>query len=795
MEDLDGESEALGNPIDDSPMEDAPLEDTPLEDAPLEDTPLEDAPLEDTPLEDAPTALAPEAGGSERLDWDALHHFNAQRTYCYCGEDRTYAEPAAQCNECSQWFHARCIEASSAASLVPMQRNYEFTCRACGQGNERFEFTMSYWRVISETTILNLALNQQGTGFRTEEDGARTVRVSLSDEIIPWATKHFATLGHGRELAKMVAQAALDKCVFNSINGRSFEFEERTHVALRNPYDIPLGSFRPRKAAAGPPAPKSPAARSGKAQDGDEPTAGERKRQSGGPTGATKKPKRQSDPRGRKPDARRPSRPPPAESTLAPQLVPENCRMVPLVRSTEYAGVSQDPSVVQLSVTHKAANLRVSLAPSATEYMCATGYKGYRTVCATHCVGTGCWYYEVSVDHDGLPSGADATGGDEPEGHCRLGWATELAPPDAPAGYDEHSYCYRSKHGTVFHQSRGRRYGQGYGAGDVIGCLIHLPQPSTLPRWASRLQGTTHPRQSAGRVHPTLVRARATLAAWPRRGIRRAVPRPVPVPCSHLTSPRLSATRVPLRVHPLAAARAPQAAPAADAQECAVPHHRPGAEAHAQRGLERLLLQERRAAGHGLHRRRGRVVVPGDLAVRAGLSVCKFWAALRLCTALAALAARARARALLLLCGASGWCGVWRSAQDGGALGPRIRLRSHARLLRVRSPRASLLPRRASRSRVHSRRSRCQTASARTSPCATPRWTQTRSRRRRARSRRAVSCRRFLCHSDCEVILRPFGPIRGPVHGETVRLDRRGLIPTVLSANFASRGREAISFC
>lgn len=47
----------------------------------------------------------------------------------------------------------------------------------------------------------------------------------------------------------------------------------------------------------------------------------------------------------------------------------------------------------------------------------------------------------------------------------------------APCGYDKFSYSWRSRLGTVFHNSRGKHYAEsGYTKGDVIGCLIHLPK-------------------------------------------------------------------------------------------------------------------------------------------------------------------------------------------------------------------------------------------------------------------------------------------------------------------------------
>lgn len=66
------------------------------------------------------------------------------------------------------------------------------------------------------------------------------------------------------------------------------------------------------------------------------------------------------------------------------------------------------------------------------------------------------------------------------------GWAQHLANLQAPCGYDKFSYSWRSRKGTVFHESIGKSYSRqidtenenknsGYGAGDVLGFYINLP--------------------------------------------------------------------------------------------------------------------------------------------------------------------------------------------------------------------------------------------------------------------------------------------------------------------------------
>jgi Set1/Ash2 histone methyltransferase complex subunit ASH2 len=125
-----------------------------------------------------------------------------------------------------------------------------------------------------------------------------------------------------------------------------------------------------------------------------------------------------------------------------------------------------EPRVV-LSLHDRAPQLRVN-----DERLAVTGEKGYAMVRGTHGVSHGSWYYEVSVRGGEMPSG----------GAVRLGWAQKLANLQAPCGYDKFSYAWRSRKGTVFHDSKGRSYSRlrdsksgGWGHDDVIGCLITLP--------------------------------------------------------------------------------------------------------------------------------------------------------------------------------------------------------------------------------------------------------------------------------------------------------------------------------
>lgn len=62
-------------------------------------------------------------------------------------------------------------------------------------------------------------------------------------------------------------------------------------------------------------------------------------------------------------------------------------------------------------------------------------------------------------------------------------WKFHIGNLQAPCGYDKFSYSWRSKKGTVFHQSKGKHYSNAFEEKDVLGFYIYLPaleSPSNL---------------------------------------------------------------------------------------------------------------------------------------------------------------------------------------------------------------------------------------------------------------------------------------------------------------------------
>jgi Set1/Ash2 histone methyltransferase complex subunit ASH2 len=117
------------------------------------------------------------------------------------------------------------------------------------------------------------------------------------------------------------------------------------------------------------------------------------------------------------------------------------------------------PDTVLLALHDRAPQLNVS-----EDRTHVTGTKFYCSARATHSVSRGNWYFEVKLV-------------DMPEGSAtRIGWAQKNANLQAPLGFDKFGYSCRSRKGTKFHDSVGKHYSEGYGQGDILGCLIELPE-------------------------------------------------------------------------------------------------------------------------------------------------------------------------------------------------------------------------------------------------------------------------------------------------------------------------------
>ena len=96
---------------------------------------------------------------------------------------------------------------------------------------------------------------------------------------------------------------------------------------------------------------------------------------------------------------------------------------------------------------------------------------GYVTCKASHGTSKGTYYFEIRIL--------------EPKKlvdkrypwNCRLGIAQISADLQIPCGADVFGYAWRANPGTLFHQAIGKSIVEGYDVGDVLGFLLHIPEP------------------------------------------------------------------------------------------------------------------------------------------------------------------------------------------------------------------------------------------------------------------------------------------------------------------------------
>lgn len=97
------------------------------------------------------------------------------------------------------------------------------------------------------------------------------------------------------------------------------------------------------------------------------------------------------------------------------------------------------------------------------ESFAVRGFKGFRSVRATHGVVEGDWYFQVRILDFDAP------------GNVRVGWSTRRADVGAPVGFDKYGYAIRDKTGELVHNAQLYSYGESFTCGDVIGCRLRLP--------------------------------------------------------------------------------------------------------------------------------------------------------------------------------------------------------------------------------------------------------------------------------------------------------------------------------
>ncbi|XP_059169038.1 set1/Ash2 histone methyltransferase complex subunit ASH2-like isoform X2 [Physella acuta] len=389
---------------------------------------------------------------------------------CYCGEKRKLGTPEFQCTSCGTWFHSSCVNIQTGKCL-PFMISYHFLCKKCsGIGHETFQKRQATFIQICQMTLANLLHNARS-------DGSSKTMFSKDRDIIPYIEKNWENLTTMQRRVKITWH----NTIYKTMTKESDVFTHKEEI----PGDAYFGLCNQDLSKVGP---VSDAARVN-----SQPSSSLKAPAMPLETGPGKRTSKRKAPvegqqatafKQKKSDLttslKLPSHGYPLEHPfnkdgyryILAETDPHAPNRQAFDESIEWAGKPIPGylyrcmlgSEVLLALHDRAPQLKVS-----DDRLTVTGEKGYSMIRASHGVNHGNWYFEVQV--------VDM----QNEAASRIGWSLSLGNLQAPCGYDKFSYSWRSRKGTVFHQSRGYHYHDGgYGEGDVLGFYLSLPNPENL---------------------------------------------------------------------------------------------------------------------------------------------------------------------------------------------------------------------------------------------------------------------------------------------------------------------------
>ncbi|XP_077478615.1 set1/Ash2 histone methyltransferase complex subunit ASH2 isoform X2 [Stigmatopora argus] len=402
---------------------------------------------------------------------------------------RQLGEVELQCALCTKWFNADTF-AINTATCLPFMTNYVFHCNVCHHsGNTYFLRKPANLKEMCLTALANLTWRS-----RSQDEHPKTM-FSKDKDIIPFIDKYWEYMTTRQRRGKLthnniVKTMSKERDVFlvkeHPDPGSKDPEEDYPKFGL---LDQDLGTIGPSYDAQkqSGTAPATGGLNGGSSYSGVlAPVAGKGR-------GAKRKQQQQQQQEGATAGAAKRTRSDPLFS--AQRLPPHGYPLEHPFNKDGYRYILAEPDPhapdpekleldcwagkpipgdlyraclyerVLLALHDRAPQLKIS-----DDRLTVTGEKGYSMVRASHGVRKGSWYFEVTVDD--MP----------PDTAARLGWSQPLGNLQAPLGYDKFSYSWRSKKGTRFHQSLGKRYSTGYGQGDTLGFLIQLPERTDTAR-------------------------------------------------------------------------------------------------------------------------------------------------------------------------------------------------------------------------------------------------------------------------------------------------------------------------
>lgn len=410
--------------------------------------------------------------GSKSLDIEKNgKKVNEQQGNCYCGKDRNLNICELLCANCNRWFHESCI-GYQLGKLVPFLSNYIFLCKNCSPtGLESFKKSQAQIQQMCVTAIANL---QQAS----LKEGPNRKMFSKEKEIIPYIEYHWEALTTTSRRVTQSWHSTVHRSLVKEIHvlfvfedsasdGQMYGLVNSDLTQIKPNYEAMIKGGMLRVTDMG--IQHVPVVGGVKSRNA--------KRKFPGELGAMGK-------KGRNVDTGTPKLPShgypldhPYNKDGYRYLLAEPDPHAPFRQefdeSSDWAGKpipgwlyrTLIPNTVLLALHDRAPQLKIS-----EDRLAVTGDKGYCTVRATHSVNKGCWYWEATIEE--MPEGSAA----------RLGWGQDYANLQAPVGYDKFGYSWRSKKGTKFHESMGKRYSPGYAEGDTLGFMILLPETKLTRR-------------------------------------------------------------------------------------------------------------------------------------------------------------------------------------------------------------------------------------------------------------------------------------------------------------------------